>query len=107
MQRSQLSRPQQSLIERCQEINFGRVSFRVRHGEPDVDDRWRTRRTVKLAGAENGPRSEANNTDFLLCKEQVSLLSELAQLADGVHVTIDVKHGLPFLIEIEQDHQVA
>jgi hypothetical protein len=29
----------------------------------------------------------------------------MAAAADGAHLTIEVKHGLPFLIEIEQEHR--
>lgn len=32
----QFSRPRQWLIERCQYINFGSVTFHVRGGEPDL-----------------------------------------------------------------------
>lgn len=107
MQRSHLSEPQQRLIERCQSVNFGRIMFRIRGGEPDPGEPWRTRRTVKITGGDNGPRPEATSPDFELRKEHVTLLSELAHLGDGAHVTIEVKHGLPFVIEIEQDHQAA
>ncbi|MBX3385995.1 MAG: hypothetical protein KF768_05440 [Phycisphaeraceae bacterium] len=107
MQRAHLSKPTQQVIERCQRINFGRIVFRVRNGEPDPTQPWRTLRSVKIASGENLPRPEALHADFKLCKEQVALLSELSHLSDGTQVTVEIKHGLPFLLEIEQDHQAA
>lgn len=89
-------------------INFGRIcGLVVRSGRPDFSHRFRTIQTVKLAGGENGPRPEAVSVDFELRKEQVALLDQLAQLSDGTCVTVEVKHGLPFIVEIEQDHQAA
>lgn len=107
MQQSDLSGPMRRIIERCQDVNFGRIIFSVRGGEPDVRQPWRTRRTIKIAGGESGPRPEAGRADFQLRKEHMALVSELAGLRDDVQVTLEVKHGLPFVIEIEQDHQAA
>ena len=99
--------PVQWLIRQCQRLNFGRITFHVREGEPDIGQPWRTRRTVKLAGGENGPRPEADLADFELCREQVALVETLGRARDGVRLTVEVRHGLPFLVEIEQDHQAA
>lgn len=107
MQRNDLSGPLQRIIERCQAVNFGTIIFGVRGGEPDLGQPWRTRRTIKIAGGENGPRAEADRANFQLRKEHMALVSELAGLRDGVQVTLEVKHGLPFVIEIEQDHEAA
>jgi hypothetical protein len=107
MKKQQLSRSNQHLIEQCQHLNFGRISFSVLRGEPDLSRPWRTRRTVKLASDENGPRPEAKLADFELCQEQTALLDALRHVRDGAHVTVEVRHGVPFLVEIEQDHQAA
>ena len=103
----ELSEPRKRLIRLMQCINFGRISFHVRRGEPDVDRSWRTRRTVKLGGGENRPRPEAELADFEFCREQAALLDTLDHIADGACVTVEVRHGVPFLVEIEQDHQAA
>lgn len=102
-----LSNPRQRLLRMMQRINFGRIAFGVLGGEPDLGRPWSILRTVKLAGGNNGPRTEAASVDFDLCKEHISLLAQLAQITDGARVAIEVKHGLPFLMEIEQDHQAA
>jgi hypothetical protein len=98
--------PKRRVIELCQAVNFGRISFRVRGGEPDADQPWRTLRTVKVTGGRNGPRPESCKVDFELRKEQIALLDELSCLADSTRVTVEVKHGLPFIIQIEDEHNV-
>ena len=107
MTKKQLSGPKQRIIEQCQQLNFGRITVHVRHGEPVLGRPWHTRRTVKLAGGENGPRPEMDLADFELCQEQTALLDALRPVRDGARVTVEVRHGLPFLVEIEQDHQAA
>ncbi|MCC7409987.1 MAG: hypothetical protein IT442_18115 [Phycisphaeraceae bacterium] len=107
MDKKQLSGPQRRIIEQCQAINFGQITFQVRGGQPNPDKPWATRQTVKLAGGENGPRPEVASTDFTLRKEQAALIHHLSQLPDGTRVTVEVKHGLPFAVEIEQDHRAA
>jgi hypothetical protein len=55
---------------------------------------------VKIGG-ENGPRTEFSSTDFLLKKQMIELVEAIASLGEGKVLTIDVKHGLPFAVEIE------
>ena len=88
-----------------QSLNFGRITFSVRSGQPDFTRPFRTVRTVKPAGGENGPRAEAHSADFEVRKEVTSLIEQVARAADGAQVTVEVKYGLPFLIEIEEEHQ--
>jgi hypothetical protein len=107
MDKHDLSGPKQWLIELCQEINFGRITFWVRSGEPDLTHPHRTIRTVKLAGGENGPRPEGAIDNFQLRNEHLALLEQMGRIEDDATATIEVKHGLPFLIEVEQDHQAA
>ncbi len=102
-----LAEPCRRLLRVMQAVDFGRITVHVRHGEPDLHERWHTRRTVKLAGGENRPRPEAALTDFELCREQEALLDALKHVRDGARVSVEVRHGLPFLVEIEQDHQAA
>lgn len=107
MNRQGLSGPNQWLLRECQRLNFGRITFYILRGEPDLARPWRTRQTVKLASGENGPRPEADFADFELCQEQTALLDALSHIRDGACVTVEVRHGVPFLVEIEQDHQAA
>jgi hypothetical protein len=105
--KSSLSPEQKRLVELMQNLNFGRITVLIHNGEADFGRPWRMRRTVKLAGGENDARPEAAIADVSLCKEQTTLLAALKQVDDGARVTIEVKHGLPFLLEIEQEHQAA
>jgi hypothetical protein len=91
------------LVELMQRLNFGRITFCVRAGVPDALKPFRTVRTVKPAG-ENGPRPETHCMDFEIRKEVVTLMEQVAQAADGALVTVEVKHGLPFLIEVAEEH---
>ncbi len=95
----------QRLFRLLQRVNFGTLSFDVRRCEPDLERPWRIRRTVKLSGGDNGPRPEAALADFTLCAEQQALAGALQQVADGACVTVEVRYGLPFLVEIETEYQ--
>lgn len=104
----------QTLSESCRRllrlmrvVGFGRITFGIMGGEPDRSHPWRTLRTVKLSGGEVGPRPGAESVDFELRKEHVALFDQLALLRDGACVTIEVKYGLPFIIEIEQEQHAA
>ncbi|MCO6436923.1 MAG: hypothetical protein J5J06_07535 [Phycisphaerae bacterium] len=104
MRMLQLSDPWQRLVGQCQRINFGRITLHVRNGEPDLDSPWSTQRTVKLASGDNDPRPERHLEDFELRREHLALLDALKPLVQGERVTVDVRHGLPFIVEIEQRH---
>jgi hypothetical protein len=98
--KSSLSQPKKWLVELMQSISFGQVTnLRVDRGEPLIDPPPQVIRKIKLGG-ENGPRPEAHCEDFLL-KQQVSeLFDVLGSVTNGDVVTIEVKHGLPFSVEI-------
>lgn len=104
----QLSNPQQWLIERCQYINFGSLTFSVRGGEPDLAQPYHVSRTIKLIGGDNGSRPEMASTDFEIRREHSTLLAQLGRLPDGTCVRIKIAHGLPGAsIDIEEDHRAA
>ena len=105
MRKEEFSAPWKCLFVRMQILNFGRITFRVRSGAPDCSKPVLTVRTVKLAGGDNGPRPETTRTDFELRKEHISLRDHVAPAADGARVTVEVKYGLPFLLEIEEEGQ--
>jgi hypothetical protein len=105
MTKQMLSEPWQWVVTLMQDRNFGRIVFLVRAGKPDLTRSVRTVRTVKPAGGENGPRPEAHSADFEVRKEVMTLVEQVAKAADGAEVTVEVKHGLPFLIEIAEELQ--
>jgi hypothetical protein len=99
-----LSEPWKRIVAVMQDLNFGRVVFWIRSGQPDFRRPFRTVRTVKPAGNGNGPRPEAHSADFEVRKEVSTLIEQVAKAPDGAQVTVEVKYGLPFIIEIEVEH---
>jgi len=84
-----------------QRLNFGRIEdLLVRGGEPIFDPAPKVVQKLKIGG-ENGPRPELSCEDFLLKRQTMELLGAIADLSEGTVLTIDVKHGLPFAVEIE------
>ena len=62
----------------------------------------RVAREVKFGG-DNGPRSETAKGDFALKAQVRELLAQLEALGDGLVECIEVKHGLPFKMTVEED----
>ena len=99
--KSSLSDSHRRLVELMQRLNFGRIqNLVVRDGEPVFDPAPKVIQKVKIGG-ENGPRPELSCEDFLLKKQTVELLEAISDLGEGTVLTLDVKHGLPFAVEIE------
>jgi len=99
--KSSLSPAQRRLVELMQQINFGRIEdLQVRAGEPVFSPAPRVVRKLKVGG-DNGPRPEFAFDDFLLKNQIPELLETLAAVKDGEILLIDVRHGLPFAVEIE------
>jgi hypothetical protein len=100
--KSSLSNPLHQLIELMQFINFGRIeSLHVHGGQPVFEPAPRVIQKLKMGG-ENGPRPEAGLQDFWLKQQTVELLRAIAELGDGEVSVIEVKHGLPYSVEIER-----
>jgi len=104
MTKQMLSEPWKRLVGMMQTLNFGRITFTVRGGAPDFTKEVRTVRTVRLPAGDNSPRPEAGSADFELRKEMITFLEQAAQAADGASITVQVKYGLPFQVEIEELH---
>lgn len=101
--KSKLSIKQRQLIELMQYINFGRINnLTVKDGEPELTHETIVERDIKLGGSANGARPESGHDDFLLKEAVVALLKELAELGTGTVKQLEIKHGLPFLIRIEE-----
>jgi hypothetical protein len=97
-----LSPAGERLVRLMQELNFGQVrDLIVRDGEPVFDPPPRVVREVKFGG-ENGPRPEAAKGDFALKAQVREMLARLEALGDGVVECIEVKHGLPFKMIVEE-----
>jgi hypothetical protein len=100
--KSCLSHARVRLIELMQRINYGRIeALPVRRGEPVLDPPPRVIREVKFGG-ENGARPEVAKQDFILKAQVRDLFAQMEALGDGVIRCIDVKHGLPFKMTVEE-----
>jgi hypothetical protein len=97
-----LPAPHRRLIELMQRLNHGRIeSLAIRNGGPAFDPPPRVVQDIKLGG-ENGPRPELQRDDFELRSQVTELFEHLARLGNGVVTVLEVKHGLPFKLVIEQ-----
>jgi len=90
----------QRFVKWMQSVNFGRIWVAVRNGRLVMTSPPRVIREVKIGG-ENGGRPESSLDDFLLKKEVVELLAHLATIEDAT-VCIEIKHGLPFKLTVEE-----
>ena len=92
---SQLSRPSQTLIRLCQQVNYGSIlNVRVSAGEVCFDTPPEVLIDIKLDG-DVTPRSELDLADFALPVESCRLLEQIDSLANGVVEKITVHDGLP------------
>lgn len=100
--KSSLSPARRRLVELMQDLNFGRIErLEVLDGQPVFDPPPRIVREIKF-GAQNGPRPEATLRDFVLKAQFVEFFAWLDTLGDGVIERLEVQHGLPFRIVVEQ-----
>lgn len=89
------------LLKQMQHINFGRIEgLVIANGQPVLDPPPRIVREIKFGG-ENGPRPEAAIEDFALKAQVVALFHSFDELGDGVIKVLEVKHGLPFRMAME------
>ena len=85
-----------------QEMYFGRIEgLAVVNGQPVFDPPPRIVRQVKFC-SENGPRREKTPNDFNLKEQVVELFDAIARMGTGTVESIEVKHGLPFLMNLEE-----
>ncbi|MGD9791229.1 MAG: hypothetical protein AB7Q00_09315 [Phycisphaerales bacterium] len=89
------------LVELMQQIGFGRIEhLHVAGGEPVFEPAPKVIREVKF-DREPGQHPADRPPDFALKRAVVELLAELRQLDDAA-VTIEVRHGLPFRLFMQE-----
>ena len=90
------------LVRLMQKLNFGQLQdLVVRDGQPVFYPPPRIVREVKFGG-QNGPSPEAAKSDFALKTQVSELLAQLETLGNGVVQCLEVKHGLPFRMIVEE-----
>ena len=98
-----LSPARARLVELMQGLNFGRIEdLAVHDGEPVLDPPPRLVREVKFC-AENGPRPETNKQDFALKSQVRELFDQMVAMGSGTIRCLEIKHGLPFKMTVEED----
>jgi hypothetical protein len=101
--KSSFSEPKVQLIELMQRINFGRIeALSVRRGKPALDPPPRVVREIKFGG-ENGARPEVVKANFMLKAQVRDLFAQMEAMGDGIIRCLEVKHGLPFKMTIEEE----
>ncbi len=99
--KSSLPDSHRHLVELMQRVNFGRIEqLVIADGEPVFDPPPRIIREIKFS-AENGPRPEVAIEDFALKAQVLELFGSFDQLRDGVIEILEIKHGLPFRMAVE------
>lgn len=100
--KSALSPARRRLLETMQLVGFGRIeNLSIRQGEPCFNPAPKIIQEIKIGG-ENGPRPELTLSDFALKTQVTELFAHLNCVADGTVAAIEVKHGLPFRLVVEQ-----
>jgi len=101
--KSSLSKHKIRLVELMHRISFGRIEgLVVRNGEPVLDPPPRIVREIKFCG-ENGVRHESAKDDFVLKAQVIELLNQMEAMGEGVVQRLEVKHGLPLIMVVEED----
>lgn len=102
MNKRELSKCQKELVEIMQRLNFGHINgLVIYNGEPVFDPPPEVIREVKFC-AENGSRPETEKKDFILKVQVRDLFAELKELGKGTIRSLEVKHGLPFRMTVEE-----
>ena len=97
-----LSLGRRRLLKLMQRLNFGRIEhLAIQDGEPLFDPPPHLVRDVKFCG-ENGPRRELALEDFALKAQVRDLFAHLDDLRTGTILALEVKHGLPFRMQVEE-----
>jgi hypothetical protein len=97
-----LSPGRKDLVQLMQRLNFGRIEgLEIRNGEPVFEPAPRIIQDIKIGG-ENGPRPELAIKDFALRSAVIELFEHLSRIGDGTLESIEVKHGMPFKLVVEQ-----
>ena len=100
--KSTLTPVQAELVELMQKLDFGVIEgLVIRNGLPVMKPRPRIVRDVKF-GAGNGRRDEAGLTDFALKSSVQELMTTLSSLGNATVRRLEVKHGLPFRMQVEE-----
>jgi hypothetical protein len=96
-----LSPRRRDLLDLCQRVDFGQVlCLVIRDGEPVLRPPPRVVRMVKL-DADNDLRRGPRLADYVLNRPIMAMFAEFDRLRNGTVVSLDIQHGLPFRIVVD------
>ena len=94
-----LSPAQRSLVDLMHVHQFGRIeNMPVRDGQPVLDCNMKVVRVARLGSEHDRMKAVAGN-EFELKKHVRDLFEELDRLQAGTVISLEFRHGLPFLLE--------
>lgn len=98
--RVSLSPGRRRLVDLMQQVGFGRIDgLIVQGGEPVFVPATKVVRQIKLA-SDQGPRA-GGERDFVLKAQVLDLFAQFDELGDGRVEELEIKHGLPFRMNME------
>ena len=101
MTKSCLNLGQRRTVEIIERLGFGVIErLLIRSGLPCYEPGPRIIQTIKL-GSEPEPQPDRGHVDFMLNEKFERLFNDLSRLGDAT-VDIEIRHGLPFKLTIEQ-----
>jgi hypothetical protein len=101
MRTSDLCELQRQLVELIQELDFGRIEhLQLQDGKPVLQPLPRVIAAVKMAGGGGKTESEVRNGSCLK-QSLIDLFGLMRRVGEGELLVIEVRHGLPFSVEIE------
>jgi hypothetical protein len=96
-----LSEGRRRLLRLMQEIHFGSIEeLEIRGGEPVFHPSPRVVREIKFGG-DNSPRPETAAKDCAVKPQVAELLDSLTRIRDGTIGRLEVQHGIPFRMKLE------
>jgi hypothetical protein len=99
--RSALLESERTLVELIEDLNFGRIErLQFRGGRPILQPLPRVIAAVKIAG-ENRKADSEIRPGSCLKQSLMELFALMQRVGDGELLLIEVRHGLPFSVEIE------
>jgi hypothetical protein len=99
---SDLNEPWSRLVRLMQSMNFGKIEqLGFDNGDPVMDGSFKKVSEYKIGG-HNQPRTEIQKEDFALHSKVIELIALVKKLQKGNLRCLVIKHGLPFLMEVEE-----
>jgi hypothetical protein len=92
---------ERAFVVAMQQLGFGRVEgLRIDHGEVVLDPWPTTVRGVKF-GSEDAATSRPAPEEFQLKRQVIELLEYVREVEAGEIRMLEIRHGLPFSMEVE------